>query len=86
MFSWKFKRLYNDLKVRVEEEGKKNPSWLLGYLQGRGDRKLTGYQFGALVDLLLVQPDAPVVEDPVAALCVPDKKVPEIERKTLAQR
>lgn len=29
----------------------------MGYMQGLGNRVLTGYQFAALVDLLLVQPE-----------------------------
>ena len=60
-----FKKLYADLKVRVEIEGKKDPSWLMGYVQGLGNRKLTGYQVGALIDLLLV---VPVLEKPDAAV------------------
>ena len=43
-----------DLEHRVNDEGKKNPSWLMGYLQGLGIRSLTGFQCAALVDLLLV--------------------------------
>lgn len=56
-----FKKLFNDLKVRVEEEGKKDPSWLMGYVQGLGNKSLTGYQVGALIDLLLV---VPVLKEP----------------------
>lgn len=52
-----FKRLYSDLTVRVKDEGKKNSSWLMGFLQGLGNRKLTGYQCAAFVDLLLVHPE-----------------------------
>ena len=47
-----FRNLMDDLTRRVEQEGKKNPSWLMGYLQGKGSAKLTGYQCAALVDLL----------------------------------
>lgn len=54
MNKYSFKRLYYDLAHRVEDEGKKNPSWLMGYLQGLGSRTLTGYQCSVLVDLLLV--------------------------------
>ena len=53
----KFKKLYEDLKVRVKEENKTSASWLMGFMQGLGNRVLTGYQFAALVDLLLVQPE-----------------------------
>ena len=49
-----FRNLMDDLTRRVEQEGKTNPSWLMGYLQGKGNAKLTGYQCAALVDLLLV--------------------------------
>ena len=49
-----FRNLLADLERRVHEEGKKNPSWLMGYLQGLGTRSLTGFQCAALVDLLLV--------------------------------
>lgn len=81
MFNRAFKKLYNDLKVRVEEEGKKNASWLMGYAQGLGNRKLTGYQWAALVDLLLVHPDAPVPTE------TPDVAPSEQSNKTtLAQR
>lgn len=54
-----FNRLYSDLTVRVKEEGKKNSSWLMGFLQGLGKGKLTGYQCAAFVDLLLVLPEEP---------------------------
>lgn len=49
-----FRNLMADLERRVISEGKKNPSWLMGYLQGLGTRNLTGFQCAALVDLLLV--------------------------------
>ena len=64
MKKFEFRNLYNNLEMRVKDEGKKNSSWLMGYVQGLGNRKLTGYQFGALVDLLLVVPeDLPDHED-----------------------
>lgn len=77
----RFKRLYDDLTRRVEIEGKKNPSWLMGYLQGKGREKLTGLQCAALVDLLLVPLESNLsVEKPeVAAQAAPN-------RLTLAQR
>ncbi len=53
----KFNKLYKDLEIRVKEENKTSSSWLMGYMQGLGNRVLTGYQFAALVDLLLVQPE-----------------------------
>ena len=59
----KFKKLYKDLEVRVKEENKTSASWLMGFMQGLGNRVLTGYQFAALVDLLLVQPEAEIKED-----------------------
>lgn len=54
MNKYLFKRVFEDLSHRVEVEGKKNPSWLMGYLQGLGSGTLTGFQCAALVDLLLV--------------------------------
>ena len=52
-----FSKLYEDLKIRVKEEHKTDASWLMGFMQGLGNRVLTGYQFAALVDLLLIQPE-----------------------------
>ncbi|MBP3578960.1 MAG: hypothetical protein J6K15_12690 [Lachnospiraceae bacterium] len=69
-----FKRLYSDLTVRVKDEGKKNSSWLMGFLQGLGNRKLTGYQCAAFVDLLLVHPEEPELD------ILPAPGVPEIKR------
>lgn len=82
MLRSEFKKLYDDLKIRVEEEGKKDPSWLMGYVQGIGNRQLTGYQIGALIDLLLVHPEVPVPAD------APDAAPPGEKNKnlTLAQR
>ena len=65
-----FRNLMDDLTRRVEQEGKKNPSWLMGYLQGKGSTNLTGYQCAALVDLLLV---------PLEKEQQPAKEVPEPE-------
>ena len=53
----RFAKLYKDLEVRVKEENKTDSSWLMGFMQGLGNRMLTGYQFAALVDLLLVHPE-----------------------------
>ena len=88
----KFKRLYDDLSRRVEIEGKKNPSWLMGYLQGKGRENLTGFQCAALIDLLLVpleknsfvekkglDVDIPSQKPEAAAVAAPNKL-------TLAQR
>lgn len=58
-----FSKLYEDLKMRVKEENKTDASWLMGFMQGLGNRRLTGYQFAALVDLLLVQPKTEIKED-----------------------
>lgn len=87
-----FKRIFEDLTRRVEKEGKKNPSWLMGYLQGLGSARLTGYQCAALVDLLLVplEKDQPV-EQTALDVEVPEQK-PEavaavaLNKLTLAQR
>lgn len=57
MTKGKFDELYEDLRVRVKEENKTDASWLMGFMQGLGNRVLTGYQFAALVDLLLVRPE-----------------------------
>lgn len=68
-----YKRLFDDLTVRVKDEGKKDSSWLMGFLQGLGNGKLTGYQCAAFIDLLLVHPDVPEqVGSPAPA--VPEKK------------
>ncbi len=85
MLNFKFKRLYNDLQFRVKEENKTDSSWLMGYVQGLGKKKLTGYQFAALVDLLLVRPAVPEPE----GIPEPDAQPPVLEEKpklTLGQR
>ena len=95
MNKFMFKKVYEDLSHRVELEGKKNPSWLMGYLQGLGSGTLTGFQCAALIDLLLVPLEKPVVLDEAEAVV----NVPEEEKelsvdgsasqsllKTLAQR
>lgn len=66
MLNFLFKKLYDDLSYRVKVEQKTDSSWLMGYLQGRGKKKLTGYQVAALVDLLLVHPVPP--EEPAVAV------------------
>ena len=70
-----FKRLYSDLQIRVKEENKTDSSWLMGFVQGLGKKKLTGYQFAALVDLLLVHPE------PLAEPAAPDVQIPIQESK-----
>lgn len=66
-----FRRVLEDLTRRVEKEGKKNPSWLMGYLQGLGSAKLTGYQCAVLIDILLVPLEkeqiVEVIPEPAAA-------------------
>ncbi|MGN0506413.1 MAG: hypothetical protein ACI4FZ_07620 [Lachnospiraceae bacterium] len=54
MNKWKFKKLMETLQYRVEHEGKKDPAWVLGFVEGLGKRKLTGYQAGAIINLLLL--------------------------------
>lgn len=54
MNKWKFKKLMETLQYRVEQEGKKDPAWVLGFVEGLGKRKLTGYQAGAIINLLLL--------------------------------
>lgn len=78
MLNFKFKRLYNDLQIRVKEENKTDSSWLMGFVQGLGNKKLTGYQFAALVDLLLVHPV------PLEGPAVPDAQVHKQENKPAA--
>lgn len=73
-----FKKLYTDLQIRVKEEKKTDSSWLMGFVQGLGKKKLTGYQFAALVDLLLVHPE------PLAEPAVPDVQVPVPENRPAA--
>ena len=63
-----FSKLYEDLKIRVKEEHKTDASWLMGFMQGLGNRVLTGYQFAALVDLLLIQPETYSKGDAILAL------------------
>ena len=70
-----FIKLYETQKERVEKEGKGSSKWLLGFVEGFGRQKLTGYQFGALIHLLLV-PDSPVPEQKV-----PEQKFPEPEEE-----
>lgn len=97
MISFQFKRLYTDLQIRVKEENKTDSSWLMGFVQGLGRKKLTGYQFAALVDLLLVHPAEPEVPEPVDVpkTSVSDVQLPDPEERpadagirklTLAQR
>lgn len=62
MFAWRFKRLISTLQFRVEQEGRKDPAWVLGFVEGLGKRTLTGYQAGAVIHLLLcgeLQPNMP---------------------------
>ena len=61
MYRKKFLKLYEALKERVEKEGKKSPDWFLGYVEGFGNQKLTGYQIGALY-YLFVLPSAADLE------------------------
>lgn len=61
MLRFRFNRLYNNLEVRIKEEQKIDSSWLMGFVQGLGSKKLSGRQFAALVDLLLVHPAPPSV-------------------------
>jgi len=67
----KFRNLYNDVSTRVKEEGKINSSWINGFFQGLGFKKLTGYQCAAFVDLLLVRPEEPEVQVSPVAPVVP---------------
>lgn len=57
MLRCQFKKLFDVLEYRVKHGGEKGPTYLLGYAEGLGNGKLTGYQFGALVHLFL-SPDA----------------------------
>lgn len=96
----KFRSLYDDLSHRVKEEGKKNPSWIMGYFQGLGNGTLTGYQAAALVDLLLVpleKKSAAANEEAPAVMeesnperepedPEPEKKAPRSLMETLARR
>lgn len=72
MLRFRFNRLYNNLEVRIKEEQKIDSSWLMGFVQGLGSKKLSGRQFAALVDLLLVHPESPSV--PAA----PDVQIPKV--------
>ncbi len=59
----KFRKLMEVLQHRVESEGKKDAAWLLGFVEGLGRGKLTGYQIGALIDLLLLEKQLPELEE-----------------------
>lgn len=50
----KFLKLYKTLEERVEKEGKIGAKYFLGYLEGFGNQKMTGYQVGALYHLLVL--------------------------------
>ena len=54
MWRRSFVKLYEVMKDRVEKEGRNNPDWFLGYLEGNGNKKLSGYQVGALYHLLVL--------------------------------
>ena len=56
-----FIKLYETQKERVAADGKRSPEWFLGFVEGFRKQKLTGYQVGALIHLLLI-PDPPVPE------------------------
>lgn len=62
MNKFRFRRLMAVLQDRVDRDGKKNPEWLLGYVEGLGTRNLSGYQIGSLINLLL--PDSQSNIDP----------------------
>lgn len=49
-----FLKLFEALKERVEKEGKCKPDWFLGFVEGFGNQKLTGYQIGALYHLMVL--------------------------------
>lgn len=57
----KFLKLYEVLLERVKNEGKKSPDWFLGFVEGFGNQKLTGYQIGALYHLMVLQGPADTV-------------------------
>ncbi len=70
----KFRKLMGVLQQRKEEKGDLSPEWLLGFVEGYGKQCLTGYQIGALMDLILIDshPAEPVEDNsasvpPVAA-------------------
>ena len=54
-----FIKLYETQKERVAREGKGDMKWFFGNIEGLGKQKLTGYQIGALIYLLIV-PDSSV--------------------------
>ena len=61
MLRSRFKKLLDALKERIEKEGKKSPHWFLGFVEGLGYQKLTGYQIGALYHLVVL-PDIDCTE------------------------
>ena len=78
MLRFRFNRLYSNLEMRIKEENKIDSSWLMGFVQGLGRKKLSGYQFAALVDLLLVHPEQATIPG------APDVQVPKEEGKASA--
>ena len=48
-----FAKLYREIEEREKTEKKTGFKWLLGYVEGLGKRKLTGFQIGALLYLLV---------------------------------
>ena len=80
MNKYAFRNLMFNLEHRVNKEGKKNPSWFMGYLQGLGTGTLTGFQCAALVDLLLVPLEKELA---VSVKPVPEKRedLPEKEEE-----
>ncbi len=68
MLKKKFLKLFEALRERIEKEGKKSPDWFLGFVEGFGNQKLTGYQIGALYHLIVLQ-------EPVETELVEVKKV-----------
>lgn len=86
MWSWQFRKMFNALENRVKEDGKLSSDWFLGYMEGRGTKKLTGAQVGALVDLCLmpnkkVPFDSSVPADEVLNMLsvVEEKDLPEMD-------
>lgn len=73
----KFLKLYEALKERIEKEGKKSPDWFLGFVEGFGNQKLTGYQIGALYHLMVLHgPEEPEpAEDEKDVIAGDDNKI-----------
>lgn len=48
-----FRAILKTLEDRFKNGEKKSRDWYIGFVEGLGNRSLTGYQIGALANLIL---------------------------------